>query len=64
MSCDDCGRPSGHWLGCPVSVTGHGYTIASPDADRCAKDDCSNERAPQGKGPQPKYCTEHKTGSK
>lgn len=28
--------------------------------DRCAKDGCTNERAPQGRGPRPRYCTDHR----
>lgn len=64
MSCDECGRHSGHWIGCAVAVAGPVRFIPSAEDARCAKDDCTNERAPQKKGPQPKYCTEHKTGSK
>jgi hypothetical protein len=58
--CDNCGRDDGHWLGCD--------SVATPDAEgeppqvfaeTCAYGDCTNLRRLPGKGPRPKYCTEH-----
>lgn len=63
MSCRDCGRDDGHWLGCPQTVhTPVKEQLA--DADQCAREGCTKARA-ASKGPRPaKYCADHKTGSK
>jgi hypothetical protein len=74
--CELCGRERGHWLGCegvtisapepdpePSPDPGDEPASADPDA-QCGKDGCVNERLPQGKGPRPKYCADHKTRSK
>jgi hypothetical protein len=31
----------------------------SHNEDLCAFGDCTNPKRPKGKGPAPKYCTEH-----
>jgi hypothetical protein len=64
--CKHCGRDDGHYIGCPKVTSGRpedGATGAeappSADAEACAMDGCENPRRPKGKGPAPKYCTEH-----
>jgi hypothetical protein len=57
--CDNCGRGDGHWIGCPATPTGDGEAPPA-GAEMCAYDDCVFQRRPKtGKGPAPKYCTEH-----
>lgn len=67
--CETCGREDGHYIGCAAvakpQVGDPDLRNEGPDSeDQCAREGCTNPRAPQGKGPRPKYCEEHKTGSK
>jgi hypothetical protein len=69
MTCRQCGRDDGHWIGCAqaakTQVSDLDLRNAGPGPeDQCIKDGCTNPRA-VSKGPRPtKYCDEHKTGSK
>lgn len=64
MSCTQCGREDGHFIGCAKAGPSRVDVINPASDDQCAKDGCSNPRA-ASKGPRPaKYCDEHKTGSK
>lgn len=59
--CKDCGRDDGHYLGCAEaahSVETVTYTTPTSDS-KCAQPGCTNPKRPKGKGPAPKYCTEH-----
>lgn len=66
MSCKSCGRepengtPT-HWIGCPEQLRDHARNLVAPDFSEalCAQDGCTNPKRPPGKGPKPKYCTEH-----
>ncbi|MFF3363596.1 hypothetical protein [Streptomyces misionensis] len=62
MSCDECGRGDGHWLGCERA--------AQPAADNrareikvegvCEHSLCAQPtKAYSGRGAKPKYCDEH-----
>ncbi|MEV7814248.1 hypothetical protein AB0P05_26510 [Streptomyces flaveolus] len=68
MSCKQCGRDDGHYIGCD-KAPGSGTELPSVPRERtreseCIKDGCTNPRA-VSRGPRPaKYCDEHKTGSK
>lgn len=66
MSCQHCGRHDGHYIGCRAIESGSEPPPLPPEnsSDQCARPECTNPRAPQGKGPRPKYCEDHKTGSK
>jgi hypothetical protein len=64
--CGTCGREGdGHWIGCAEtahsaqSVAYNTTPPAAEDADQCAFPGCLGDKRPQGKGPKPKYCTEH-----
>ena len=74
MSCKSCGRepengtPT-HWIGCPEAPGGRPFTTMQKEVQRivagvigpllCEYGDCTNPKRPPGKGPKPKYCTEH-----
>lgn len=72
--CATCGREDGHWLGCAEIAGAQPFELRrradAPDpeehmaeliekANQCAYGDCANQRRVPGKGPKPKYCTEH-----
>lgn len=62
--CDNCGRDGGHWLGCAaVPLTGshlmEAFEERSHSEDLCVFGECTNPKRPAGKGPKPKFCTEH-----
>lgn len=59
--CDNCGRDDGHWLGCAEAWRAdREATPPTPeDADQCVFPGCPNDKRPAGKGPKPKFCTEH-----
>ena len=68
--CESCGREDGHHLGCPevakpvkpniVQLEDTGPSLSPHgESDQCAFGDCKNPKRPKGKGPAPKYCTEH-----
>lgn len=67
MSCQTCGREEGHFLGClgaraplaPEVDDSMVLTDWGAFSAGCAHGDCDNPRRPKGKGPAPKYCTEH-----
>lgn len=69
MSCDNCGRDDGHFLGCGRAAANAAAAAAFDDSTvvtdwgvvpaDCAFGDCENPRRPKGKGPAPKYCEEH-----
>jgi hypothetical protein len=64
VTCDNCGREDGHFLGCAATKPSKIDVINLAPADHCAKEGCPNPRA-ASKGPRPaKYCDEHKTGAK
>jgi hypothetical protein len=71
--CDNCGRDDGHWIGCPASFTDAEHASKLIDADAMTEEDweaiaprgicmfggCTDPKRPAGKGPKPKFCTEH-----
>lgn len=64
--CKTCGREGGgHWIGCEgaahsaQSIVYNTSPTPPEDADQCVFPGCVNDRRPAGKGPKPKYCTEH-----
>ncbi|MGW2513647.1 hypothetical protein ACWC0A_30485 [Streptomyces scopuliridis] len=65
-NCAHCGRApendqATHWLGCEEITLQHfeAGQVALDPVVICEYGDCSNPKRPQGKGPKPKYCTEH-----
>lgn len=58
-NCKKCGRDDGHWIGCASAHRVEREAPPAPGGDQCAFPGCSNDKRPQGKGPAPKYCTEH-----
>lgn len=68
MSCQQCGREDGHWLGCseaprPTTMQDEARAIAAAVVKPllCDHGECSNPKRAQGKGPRPKYCDDHST---
>lgn len=59
--CKTCGRDDGHWLGCKEAFSAERETTppAPEGADQCTFPGCDSDKRPPGKGPKPKYCTEH-----
>ncbi len=59
--CEKCGRDDGHYIGCTAALRAHARNLVGPDFMEalCAFDGCNNPRRPKGKGPAPKFCTEH-----
>jgi hypothetical protein len=62
--CESCGREDGHHLGCPAvrDPLAAAFLVKLDEAakaNECAFGDCENPKRPKGKGPAPKYCTEH-----
>ncbi len=63
MSCQNCGRDDGHYIGCEALKPTSAERERTRESE-CIKDGCTNPRA-VSKGPRPtKYCDDHKTGSK
>lgn len=62
--CKACGRDDGHYIGCAEALSVKPFA-ASPDQlntgnpDECFFEGCTNLKRPKGKGPAPKFCTEH-----
>lgn len=67
------GTPA-HWLGCasvPMLAPNPAYRTQDATTELaggpagalhlCELASCFNEKRPQGKGPKPKYCTDHST---
>lgn len=67
--CKKCGREDGHYIGCANSnfwarsdELAYAEDLDLPPSavvDVCAFGECENPKRPKGKGPAPKYCTEH-----
>lgn len=66
-NCEKCGRDEGHWMGCQAAPSWglrdaiHSFVEKAIDnmGLACEHGECSNPKRPPGKGPKPKYCTEH-----
>ncbi len=60
-NCETCGRGDGHYLGCAQAwkIVQRGNVSIATNADVCAYGECMNPKRPKGKGPAPKFCTEH-----